>query len=174
MNYLLRAKRVWAFIVSSTFFVPILSAQINYNVSSRINTVTTAVPFLRIVPDARAGGMGDVGLASPTDGNGLYVNPAKMAFIDKDFGVAVTFSPWLKSLVNDIYLANINGYYKVKKQQTIAISLRYFSLGNITFTNDQGTETGRQVAGKEKTQARGGSNVCPARCRQGIETHDES
>lgn len=109
-----------------------------------INTVTTAVPFLRINPDARAGGMGDVGIASPADANGVYVNPAKMAFIDSsDFGFAVGFSPWLKALVNDIYLANLVGYYKVKQMQTIALSVRYFSLGNITFTDANGAETGQ-------------------------------
>ena len=63
-----------------------------------------------------------------------------LAFIDKDFGFAVSFSPWLKALVNDIYLANLTGYYKIKKQQTIAVSLRYFSLGNITFTDYNGQE----------------------------------
>lgn len=109
-----------------------------------INTVTTAVPFLRINPDARAGGMGDVGIASPADANGVYVNPAKLAFIDSsDFGFAVGFSPWLKALVNDIYLANLVGYYKVKQMQTIALSVRYFSLGNITFTDANGAETGQ-------------------------------
>ncbi len=143
MNYLLRSKKIVAFLSVWLIAIPLLKAQPGYNLSSRINTVTTAVPFLRIPPDARAGGMGDVGLATPTDGNGLYLNPAKMAFIDKDFGVAVTFSPWLKALVNDIYLANINGYYKIKKQQTIAMSVRYFSLGNITFTDVNGTETGQ-------------------------------
>ncbi len=108
--------------------------------SLKINTVTTAVPFLRIDPDARAGGMGDVGIASPTDGNGMTMNPAKMAFIDKDFGFALSFSPWLKALVNDIYLANLSGYYKVKKMQVISFSFRYFSLGNIQFTDDQGRD----------------------------------
>ena len=68
--------------------------------------ITTAVPFLRINPDARAGGMGDVGIATPVDANGLYANPAKMAFIDHDYGFAMSFSPWLKALVNDIYLAD--------------------------------------------------------------------
>ena len=144
MNYLLRFKKTVAFASIYLLASQLLNAQSTINTSAgQINTVTTAVPFLRIVPDARAGGMGDVGLATPTDANGLYINPAKMAFIDKDFGVAVTFSPWLKSLVNDIYLANINAYYKVKKQQTIGISLRYFSLGNITFTDVNGTETGQ-------------------------------
>lgn len=108
----------------------------------RINTVTTAVPFLRINPDARAGGMGDVGVATPTDINGVYANPAKMAFIERDFGFAVSFTPWLKALVNDIYLAGITGYYKVKEKQTVQFSLKYFSLGNISFTDDQGQPLG--------------------------------
>src|SRR6185295_11888769 len=110
MNYLLCTKKTFAFLSVWIIVVPFLSAQSIRTGVGEINTVTTAVPFLRIVPDARAGGMGDVGIASPPDGNGLYLNPAKMAFIDKDFGVAVTFSPWLKALVNDIYLANLNGY----------------------------------------------------------------
>ncbi|MBL0309901.1 MAG: type IX secretion system outer membrane channel protein PorV [Bacteroidetes bacterium] len=143
MNLLLRSKMLFASTVLFVFFTSASKAQTVNTGAGKINTVTTAVPFLRIVPDARAGGMGDVGIASPTDANGLYLNPAKMAFIDKDFGFAVTFSPWLKALVNDIYLVNINGYYKVKKMQTIALSVRYFSLGNITFTDVNGQETGQ-------------------------------
>ena len=123
---------------------------LHYNGPDGIYTITTAVPFLRINPDARAGGMGDVGLATPVDVNAVYTNPAKLAFIkdvdaedgkdkDLDYGFSVSFSPWLKSLVNDIYLASVNGYYKVKKQQTIAVSLRYFSLGSIQFTDGNGT-----------------------------------
>jgi len=107
-----------------------------------INTVTTAVPFLRINPDARAGGMGDVGVATPGDINSVFVNPAKMAFMEKDFGFAVSFTPWLKSLVNDIYMGSLAGYYKVKEKQTVQVSLKYFSLGNITFTDEQGQTLG--------------------------------
>lgn len=152
MNYLLRFKVTGVF--ASVLLLLFSSFELDAQATIRrgntvINTVTTAVPFLRIIPDARAGGMGDVGIAVPTYGNGeylspdvngLYTNPSKLAFIDKDFGFGVTFSPWLKSLVNDIYLANLAGYYKVKKMQTVALSVRYFSLGNITFTNDQGQE----------------------------------
>jgi hypothetical protein len=103
-----------------------------------VNTVTTAVPFLRIVNDTRSGGMGDVGVAMSPDANGAQLNGAKMAFIDKDYGFGLSFSPWLKALVNDIYLANITGFYNIKRVQTIHASLRYFSLGKISFTDDQG------------------------------------
>lgn len=108
-----------------------------------VNTVTTAVPFLRINPDARAGGMGDVGLATPADPNSLFVNPSRMAFNERDFGFAVSFTPWLKALVNDIYMASLAGYYKVKEKQTVQIGLKYFSLGNITFTDNSGQEIGQ-------------------------------
>ena len=125
-----------------TFFCLCLVVSTSVMAQSTTSVVTTtAVPFLRINPDARAGGMGDVGIASPTDGNGVYANPAKMAFVENDYGFAMSFSPWLKALVNDIYLASLNGYYKVKKQQTISFSLRYFSLGNIQFTDVQGNNT---------------------------------
>ncbi len=141
MNYLLRTKSVLALLAVCILSGGSLMGQsVNYRDNARINTVTTAVPFLRINPDARAGGMGDVGLASPADANAVYVNPAKLAFVDKDFGFAVGFSPWLKALVNDIYLANLTGYYKIKKMQTVSVSLRYFSLGNITFTDYNGQE----------------------------------
>jgi hypothetical protein len=108
-----------------------------------VNTVTTALPFLRINPDPRAGGMGDVALATPADPNSIFANPAKMAFLEKDFGVGVAFSPWLKGLVNDIYLASLSGYYKIKELQTIQIGFRYFSMGNIQFTDNQGQSLGQ-------------------------------
>ena len=83
--------------------------------------------------------MGNVGLATSPDANSIYINPAKLAFVDDDYGSSTSFSPWLKSLVSDIYLASLNGYIKVKKEQTIAVSLRYFSLGSIQFTDQNGT-----------------------------------
>lgn len=152
MNYLLRKKLMFLSFCFALLGTQMVNAQSINTTAGKINTVTTAVPFLRIIPDARAGGMGDVGIASPSygnpfyqnpDANAIYLNPAKLAFVDKDFGFAVTFSPWLKSLVNDIYLANINGYFKVKEMQTISVSMRYFSLGNITFTDANAQETGQ-------------------------------
>lgn len=109
--------------------------------ANKVNTITTAVPFLRIVGDTRSGGMGDVGIAISPDANGAQLNGAKMAFIDKDFGVGLSFTPWLKSLVGDIYLANLTGYYRIKKVQTVHMSLRYFSLGQIQYTDEVGNNT---------------------------------
>jgi len=103
-----------------------------------INTITTAVPFLMIAPDARGGAMGDAGVSSSPDANSMHWNPAKYAFIDKQMGFSLSFSPWLRKLVNDIYLGYLTGYYKIDDRQTVAMSLRYFSLGEILFTDEIG------------------------------------
>jgi hypothetical protein len=139
-------KRIFSFCFCLLVVLPaalkaqVAPGQIVTNANQEV--ITTAVPFLRINPDARAGGMGDIGIATPADGNGVFANPAKMAFIeDHDYGFAMSFSPWLKALVNDIYLASLNGYIKVKKEQVISASLRYFSLGNIQFTDANGNNT---------------------------------
>ena len=111
----------------------------NSNLLGQINTITTAVPFLLISPDARAGGMGDQGVASAPDANSLHWNAAKYAFIDKKSGVSLSYTPWLKALVNDMFIGYLSGYTKIKKDQVIAGAFRYFSLGNITFTDNQGS-----------------------------------
>ena len=113
-----------------------LFSQSKYDYTGRdLNAITTAVPFLIISPDARAGGMGDAGVASTPDASSLHWNPSKYAFIDKDMGFSVSYSPWLRALVNDINLAYLSGYKKFGKDQAVAASLTYFSLGDITFTD---------------------------------------
>ena len=103
-----------------------------------INVVTTAVPFLRISPDARAGGMGDLALATSPDASSSFFNLGKVAFNTIPGGLNLTYTPWLKKLVNDVYLASVAGYYKIDDIQAISGSLRYFSLGNIQFTDQYG------------------------------------
>jgi hypothetical protein len=108
------------------------------------NFVTTAVPFLRITPDARAGAMGDAGIAVSADPNAQYWNVAKIPFSDKTYGISATYTPWLKDLVPDIFLAYLAGYAKFGKDNVNAISgsMRYFSLGNINYTDIQGNGIG--------------------------------
>lgn len=121
-------------------------AQTNQNQRAnevQLNTITAAVPFLLITPDSRAGGMGDVGVASSPDVNSIHWNASKLAFADKKIGIGVSYTPWLRALVPDINLAYLSGYYKTKKRGTIAASLRYFSLGDITFTDNNGNTTGQ-------------------------------
>ena len=107
--------------------------QTDQNLLGQLNTITTAVPFLTITPDARAAGMGDIGVATSPDANGLHWNPGKMAFIEEDAGLSLGAAPWLKRLVPDIWFYYLSGYAKVgdKKRGTVAASLRYFSLGSI-------------------------------------------
>jgi hypothetical protein len=108
----------------------------------QVNTITTAVPLLMISPDARAAAMGDAGVASTPDANSIHWNPAKLAFIKDDIGFSVSYTPWLRALVPDINLAYISGYKKIDDDQALGMSLLYFSLGNITFTNIAGEVTG--------------------------------
>jgi hypothetical protein len=119
-----------------------LFAQKNYN--GQVNTITTAVPFLRISPDARSGAMGDVGIAISADPNAQYWNLAKIPFAEKKMGFSLTYTPWLKELVPDIFMAYVAGYQKFGKEdnQSISFSLRYFSLGDILYTDDQSNSLG--------------------------------
>jgi len=105
---------------------------------------TTAVPFLRISPDARSGAMGDVGLAISPDANAQYWNVAKIPFSEKKFGISATYTPWLKDLVPDIFLAYLSAYAKFgeNNNQAISGSLRYFSLGDINYTDINATPVG--------------------------------
>ncbi|MBL7735935.1 MAG: type IX secretion system outer membrane channel protein PorV [Chitinophagaceae bacterium] len=108
-----------------------------------INVVTTAVPFLSISPDARSGGMGEAGIAVDPDANAVFRNLAKMPFTESKSGVGATYSPWLRKLgLNDVYLTTLSGYTKLDDNQAISASLRYFSMGNINFTDNMGNQLG--------------------------------
>jgi hypothetical protein len=111
--------------------------------ASPISVITTAVPFLRISPDARAGGMGDIGIATSPDAASSFYNLAKTPFAKKDIGIGLTYTPWLKDLgLNDVYLMAASGYKKLDDNEAISGSIRYFSLGDIAFTDIAGQPTG--------------------------------
>ncbi|HVW61136.1 MAG TPA: type IX secretion system outer membrane channel protein PorV [Puia sp.] len=104
---------------------------------------TTAVPFLRISPDARGGGMGDLGVATTPDASSGFYNLSKTPFAKKDIGISLTYTPWLKDLgLNDVYLLAASGYKKLDNLQAISGGIRYFSLGNIQFTDNSGANVG--------------------------------
>ncbi|MFY9463471.1 MAG: type IX secretion system outer membrane channel protein PorV [Sediminibacterium sp.] len=104
-----------------------------------INIVSTAVPFLRISPDARAGGMGDAAIATAPEANAPFWNLAKVAFAKKRTGIAFNYTPWLRDLgLNDVYLASGAFYHKLDDNNIISSSLRFFSLGNIQLTDFSG------------------------------------
>lgn len=127
----------------SALFLSCLIVGVNVNAqdANRINVVTSAVPFLRISPDARAGGMGDVGIATTPDANAAFWNLAKTPFAQSRASIAATYTPWLKDLgLNDVYLASLAGYYHLDEEQAVSASIRYFSLGNIQFTDFAGND----------------------------------
>lgn len=103
-----------------------------------LNTITTAVPFLQIAPDSRAGALADMGAATSVDVNSQAYNPAKYVFSPNIFGISVSYSPWLHNLHLDdgINLAYLSGYYRPTEMDAIGFSLRYFNLGSILFTED--------------------------------------
>jgi hypothetical protein len=110
--------------------------------------INTAVPSLSIAPDARGGAMGDNGVSTLPDENSQYWNPAKYAFMTSKAGVALSYTPWLRKLVNDVALANLSGYYKIgdSDMQAIGASLRYFTLGDVPISSqEQGEGMGYSV-----------------------------
>ena len=96
-----------------------------------IRVVTTAVPFLSIAPDARAAALGDQGVATSSDAFSNHWNPAKYAFVKNDTGAAVSYTPYLSKLVNDIFLADVTYFRAIDDRSAWAVGLRYFSLGEI-------------------------------------------
>lgn len=112
----------------------------------QIELITTAVPFLRISPDARAGGMADLGISTTPDINSQFYNVAKYPFTQNTAGLSFTYTPWLKDLgLNDVYLASMAGFYKLDEQQALSASLRYFSLGTIQFTDALGNDLNKSI-----------------------------
>ena len=105
----------------------------------QLNTITTAVPFLMIGPDSRSGALGDAGVALSPDANSLHWNPAKMAFSENEVEFSLSYAPWLRALVDDMNLAYLTGVKRINNRQAWGAALRYFSLGNITFTDETGT-----------------------------------
>jgi len=125
-----------------TLFTTALQAQ-NYKPKGGINTVNSAVPFLRIVPDARGGGMGDVGIATSTDPNTSFYNASKLAFAKRKLGLSLSYAPWLRALgITDIFMTHFTFYYKVSKNDVVHTSLKFFSLGDIQFTDGGGNDIG--------------------------------
>ena len=104
--------------------------------------ITTAAPFLLIVPDARAGGMGDIGVATTADGFSLFHNPSKMAFSDRQVKAGLTYSPWLRNLTDDIFIGSASYINKFNENSAWGAEFRYFSLGQIDLTDNNGNDQG--------------------------------
>lgn len=107
---------------------------------NQFNPIQTGVTSLNIAPDARGAAMGDLGAATEPDAYSQFWNPSKYAFAYSTAAISLSYTPWLRKLVNDIYLANLSGYWKIggSDNQAVSASLRYFSLGEIDMTDDSG------------------------------------
>jgi hypothetical protein len=123
------------------FLLLILGISITQQAFSQYNTlgqevaITTAVPFLAITPDARHAALGDAGVATSADANSAYWNAGKLVFIEDKFGATVSYTPWLGKIVNDMSITYLSGFYKISREQAVAVSLKYFDMGDITFRN---------------------------------------
>ncbi|MCB0835465.1 MAG: type IX secretion system outer membrane channel protein PorV [Bacteroidetes bacterium] len=126
-------------------FMPGLFAQ-GGNTAGQVNgtkTITTAVPFLLVAPDSRSAGIGEAGVAVTNDANAMHWNPSAMAFFEDRMGFSMSYSPWLRALgIPDINLMYLSGYYNTGGSGVIGASLRYFSLGEIEFTDGLGIPIG--------------------------------
>jgi hypothetical protein len=97
--------------------------------------ISTAVPFMIIAPDARSAALGDAGVALSPSANSMHWNASQLAFIQDDFGFSLSYTPWLGSLgISDMSISYLSGYYKISREQTLGVALRYFDLGGIIFT----------------------------------------
>lgn len=123
-----------ALLVAAALIIPSTAAAKGDEIKNDFNPVQTGVPSLSIAPDARGASMGDIGAATDPDANSQYWNPSKYAFAYSQGAVALSYTPWLRKLVNDIFLANLAGYWKIGSgdNQAISASLRYFSLGEVS------------------------------------------
>jgi len=109
---------------------------------TRLKLQSTAVPFMLISPDARSGGMGNLSIAMSPEANDLFGNTAKIPYLKDNRGFLINYTPWLKDLgLNDVYLASAGYYKKLNSFSGINSSLRFFSLGNIDFTDESGNST---------------------------------
>ncbi|MEL6537179.1 MAG: type IX secretion system outer membrane channel protein PorV [Bacteroidota bacterium] len=133
-------------ILSTAAFLGLTSApataQINTIGQNGGRVITSAVPFLIIAPDARASGMGDMGAATTADVNSIHWNPGKLAFVQDDIGLGISYTPWLAALnlTDDMSISYLSGFYKLSKERTIGVAMKYFDLGNFQETFDNGEE----------------------------------
>jgi hypothetical protein len=127
------------------FFIALFVLALNLSVKAQTNPLklqSTAVPFMMISPDARSGGMGNLSLGMTPEANDLFGNTAKLTYLNESKGFLINYTPWLKDLgLSDVYLASAGYYKQLTEQSTLNTSLRFFSLGNIDFTDESGLTT---------------------------------
>lgn len=136
-------KKLKALVVALLALIIVSPVALAQDIKNEFNPIQTGVTALSIAPDARGASMGDLGVATDPDANSQYWNPSKYAFAYSNAAVSLSYTPWLRKLVNDIFLANLNGYWKLggNDNQALSASLRYFSLGEVNTTDGSGVTT---------------------------------
>ena len=129
-------------IVAVLFCANLAVGQTILGADDKFRPITTAVPFLLITPDPRHAALGDAGVASSPDASATYWNPAKLTFIESPYGASFAYTPWLGKITNDMSIFYLNGYYKITREQTVALSLKYFDMGDFFARNSTGGADG--------------------------------
>ncbi|QNM85791.1 type IX secretion system outer membrane channel protein PorV [Polaribacter pectinis] len=134
-------KKAGIYILICIFGIAKINAQTEID-TREVGGITTAMPFLLIIPDARAGGMGDIGVATSADAFSLFHNPSKMAFSNRQVKAGITYSPWLRNLTDDIFTGSLAYMNRFSENAAWGADLKYFSLGQIDLTDSQGNSNG--------------------------------
>ena len=126
-----------------------------------MRVITTAVPVLTISPDARAAGMGETGVATSPDANATYWNPAKLGFVQNQYGVGLSYTPWLRHITDDMGLSYLSGYRRLRPGSAFAVSLMYFNLGEINFRDESNNDRGTFAPKEYSVTAAYGQKISP-------------
>jgi hypothetical protein len=129
-------------LVGLFFCTGLVMGQTILGADENFRPITTAVPFLTISPDARHSGLGDAGVASSPDASATYWNPAKLTFFESAYGGSFSYTPWLGKITNDMWIAYLNGYYKITREQTIGVSMKYFDMGEFYARSNENEDEG--------------------------------
>lgn len=130
------------FLVGLIFCADLVVGQTVIGADDKFRPITTAVPFLTISPDPRHAGLGDAGVASSPDASSTYWNPAKLTFVESAYGGSFSYTPWLGKITNDMWIAYLNGYYKITREQTVAFSMKYFDMGDFFARSNENVDEG--------------------------------
>jgi hypothetical protein len=137
-------------LVGSIFIANAVLAQTATGSDDSFRVITTATPFLTISPDARRAALGDAGAASSADANSTFWNPASLVFIEESYGGGFSYTPWLGKITNDMWISYLTGFYKITREQAIAVSFKYFDLGDFYARSadnvDEGTFRPRELS----------------------------
>lgn len=129
-------------VVGLLFCAGLVMGQTVLGTDENFRPITTAVPFLLITPDARHAALGDAGAASSPDASSAYWNPGKLAFIESALGVSGSYTPWLGKITNDMSISYLSGYYKITREQTVAVSMKYFDMGDFFARSNENVDEG--------------------------------